>query len=62
MYAHTFYNVLFRIPFNGILRSSPYGVSLTHSVVSQGEERYFSPWNHRLCDNRSSLECSLERI
>jgi hypothetical protein len=33
MYAHTFYNILFRIPFNSILWSSPYAVSLTHSVV-----------------------------
>jgi hypothetical protein len=31
MYAHTFYNILFRIPFNSILWSSPYAVSLTHS-------------------------------
>ena len=32
-YAHAFYNILFRIPFNSILWSSPYAVSLTHSVV-----------------------------
>ena len=30
---YTFYNILFRIPFNSILRSSPCTVSLTHSVV-----------------------------
>jgi hypothetical protein len=29
----TFYNTLFRIPFNSILWSSPYAVSLTQSVV-----------------------------
>ena len=33
MHAHTFYNILFRIPFNSILWSSPYAVSLTYSVV-----------------------------
>ncbi len=53
MYAHTFYKILFGIPFNRILCSSPYAVSLTHSVVWQGGERYFSPWNHRACDHRS---------
>jgi hypothetical protein len=36
MYAHTFYNILFRIPSNSILWSSPYTVSLTHSV-NRGE-------------------------
>ena len=48
MYAHTFYNILFRIPFNSILWSSAYTVSLTQSVVWQGGERYFSPSNHLL--------------
>ena len=31
--CHTFYNILFRIPFNSMLCTSPYTVSLTHSVV-----------------------------
>jgi hypothetical protein len=41
MYVHTFYNILFRIPFNSILQSSPYTVSLTHSGL--------------LCHHKSSI-------
>jgi hypothetical protein len=33
MYVHTFYNMFLSMSLNSILWSSPYGVSLTHSVV-----------------------------
>ena len=28
------------------------------NILFQGGERYFSPWNHRLCDHGSSLDRS----